>query len=270
MAVHEESKQASGKKFDPSKFILPGAILIAALLISGSLVFYSITMKGDLGAAVAGGGKNAVVDVSVDDDPMLGNPKAKITLVEFSDFQCPFCRALWSGAFQQIKKEYIDTGKAKLVYRDFPLSFHPGAVPAAEGAQCANDQGKFWEFHDKVFEEQAKQGGGTIQFSENDVSKWAGQVQGLDMGKWAECFASRKYKEEVEKDLQDGTNYGVSGRMRSRTAGIRNYGKTDWSPTEGEHASIEDLYTGTKVYANLILEVCNRTREELGINPHEH
>ncbi len=64
-------------------------------------------------------------------------------------------------------------------------------------------------------------------------------------------------------------NYGVSGRMRSRTAGIRNYGKTDWSPAEGEHASIEDLYVGTKVYANLILEVCNRTREELGIRPRD-
>ena len=65
-------------------------------------------------------------------------------------------------------------------------------------------------------------------------------------------------------------NYGVSGRMRARTTGIRNYGKTDWSPTEGEHASIEDIYTGTKVYANLILDVCNRTREELGIKPREH
>ncbi len=64
-------------------------------------------------------------------------------------------------------------------------------------------------------------------------------------------------------------NYGVSGRMRARTSDIRNYGKTDWSPSEGEHASIEDLYTGTKVYASLILEVCNRTREELGIKPRD-
>lgn len=64
-------------------------------------------------------------------------------------------------------------------------------------------------------------------------------------------------------------NYGVSGRMRARTSGIRNYGKTDWSPAEGEHASIEDLFTGTKVYANLILEICNRTRQELGIKPRE-
>ena len=208
LAVHEEPTRTFDKKFDLSKFILPGAILIAAILISGSIVFYSMNTGGGSGTANIKGEK---VDVSVDDDPMLGNPKAKITIVEFSDFQCPFCRTFWSGAFQQIKTEYIDTGKARFVYRDFPLSFHPAAQPAAEAAQCANDQGKFWEMHDKLFEEQAKQGTGTIQFSETDIQRWALQVSGLDMNKWKECVASRKYKSEVEKDLKDGSAYGVSG-----------------------------------------------------------
>ena len=192
-----------------ANLILPGAILIAAILISGSIVFYSFAVKGNLGGTATG--EKEKVDVSVDDDPMLGNPKAKITLVEFSDFQCPFCRSLWSGAFQQIKKEYIDTGKVRFVYRDFPLSFHPGAVPAAQGAQCANEQDKFWEMHDKIFQEQEKQGEGTVQFSAADISKWAGQVPGLDMNKWNECFNSNKYQAEVAKDLEDGTAYGVSG-----------------------------------------------------------
>ena len=207
LAVQKESE---GPKnwFDPSKFILPGAILIAALLISGSIVFYSFNTGGDAGTANIKGKK---ADVSIDDDPMLGNPKAKITLVEFSDFQCPFCRTFWSGAYQQIKKEYIDTGKVRFVYRDFPLSFHPGAMPAAQAAQCANEQGKFWETHDKIFGEQAKKGEGTIQFSENDVRKWAGQLPGLDMGKWNECFNSNKYTDEINKDVSDGSAYGVSG-----------------------------------------------------------
>jgi len=203
-------KEPEGPKnwFDPSKFILPGAILIAALLISGSIVFYSFNTGGNAGTADIKGVK---VNVSIDDDPMLGNPKAKITLVEFSDFQCPFCRTFWSGAYQQIKTEYVDTGKVRFVYRDYPLSFHPGAKPAAEGGECADDQGKFWEFHDKIFGEQAKKGEGTIQFSENDVRKWAGQISGLDMNKWNECFNSKKYQAEVEKDVQDGSAYGVSG-----------------------------------------------------------
>src|SRR3989344_5723586 len=137
-------KEPEGPKnwFDPSKFILPGAILIAALLISGSIVFYSFNTGGNAGTADIKGVK---VNVSIDDDPMLGNPKAKITLVEFSDFQCPYCRSFWSGAFPDIKKEYVDTGKVRFVYRDYPLSFHPGAKPAAEGGECADDQGKFWE-----------------------------------------------------------------------------------------------------------------------------
>ncbi|PIR41705.1 MAG: hypothetical protein COV30_02285 [Candidatus Yanofskybacteria bacterium CG10_big_fil_rev_8_21_14_0_10_37_15] len=192
---------------DPSKFILPGAILVAAILVSGSIIFYGLNSGSNRTALV----KESVVDVSVDDDPVLGDPKAKITLIEFSDFQCPFCRAFWSGAFQQIKSEYIDTGKARLIYRDFPLSFHPGAMPAAEGAECADDQGKFWEMHDKIFEEQAKFGSGTIQFSENDVRKWAGQITGLDMSEWSECFDSNKHASEINKDIADGNLYGVSG-----------------------------------------------------------
>lgn len=208
LAVSKEESGRDKNNFDPSKLILPGAILLSAVLISGSIVFYGIAAKGNLGGAAATGEK---VDVSVDDDPMLGNPKAKVTLVEFSDFQCPFCRAFWSGAFQQIKTEYIDTGKVRFVYRDFALSFHAGAIPAAEGAQCANEQGKFWEMHDKIFEGQEKQGSGTIQFGKEDVRKWAGQVQGLDMDNWNECFNSGKYQAEIDADFQDGSKYGVSG-----------------------------------------------------------
>jgi len=203
-------KEPEGPKnwFDPSKFILPGAILVAALLVSGSIVFYSLNTGGNAGTADIKGVK---VDVSIDDDPMLGNPKAKITLVEFSDFQCPFCRSFWSGAFQQIKKEYIDTGKVRFVYRDFPLSFHPAALPAAQAAQCAHDQGKFWEMHDKLFEEQARQGTGTVQFSETDIKQWASQIPGLDMNKWTVCVSSGKYISEIDKDTKEGTSYGVSG-----------------------------------------------------------
>src|SRR3990167_8803491 len=134
-------KEPEGPKnwFDPSKFILPGAILIAALLISGSIVFYSFNTGGNAGTADIKGVK---VNVSIDDDPMLGNPKAKKKLVEFSDVQWPFCRTFLSRAYQQIKTEYVDTGKVRFVYRDFPLSFHSGAIPAAQGTQCANEQGK--------------------------------------------------------------------------------------------------------------------------------
>ncbi len=203
-------------KLNKNKLILPVAILIAAVLISGSLIY---ARGGFKNAANVGGRQQAVgnqpvpgakVDVSANDDPFLGDEKAKVTVIEFSDFQCPFCRSFWRDTLPQLKKEYIDTSKIKFVYRDYPLPFHKGAIPAAEGSQCAGDQSKFWEMHDKIFQEQDKQGQGTIQFTKADVVKWAGQI-GLNMVSFNQCLNSGKYKAEVEKDIADGTTAGVSG-----------------------------------------------------------
>lgn len=205
-----------GKGFDKNKLILPVSILMAAVLISGSLIY---TKGGLRGVANIGGQQQAPgnqlvpgtkVNIAADDDPFLGNEKAEVTVIEFSDFECPFCRSFWRDTLPQLKKEYIDTGKIKFVYRDYPLSFHLGAVPAAEGAECARDQSKFWELHDKIFQEQDKQGQGTIQFTKTDVVKWAGQI-GLNMTKFNQCLDSGEYKAEVEKDVADGTAVGVSG-----------------------------------------------------------
>ena len=154
---------------------------------------------------------SGIVDVSADDDPFMGDKNAPVTIIEFSDFQCPFCRRFWSDTLSQIKTQYIDTGKVKLVYRDFPLdSIHPGAKPAAEAAECAEDQGKFWEMHDKIFEEQNKQGQGTVQFGVTDLKNWAGEL-GLDQDKFDSCLDDGKYADEVAKDFQDGAQAGVQG-----------------------------------------------------------
>lgn len=194
-----------------TQFILPGVILLAALIVSGTLLY---TRGGNSTAQIGGSGANQPVgkiDVKVgSNDHVLGNKNAKVTIVEFSDFQCPFCRSFWNGALSQIKKDYIDTGKAKFVYKHFPLDFHPGAKPAAEGSECASEQGKFWEMHDKIFEEQAKQGQGTIQFTKQDVIKWAAAV-GLNMNQFNQCFDSGKYAKLVSDDSAYGSTLGVSG-----------------------------------------------------------
>ena len=210
--IYLDYDKSMEENFDKTKLILPGAILIAALMISSSVVFYSLN-TGKLGANIKQAGDPVAgerVNVSVDDDAVLGDKKAKVTIVEFSDYQCPFCRTFWKNALSEIKREYIDTGKVKFVYRDFPLSFHPAAIPAAQATQCAKDQDKFWEMHDKIFSEQEKQGQGTIQFGVNDIKKWASQIS-LDTIKFNQCFDSGKYKSEVEKDAADGSAYGVSG-----------------------------------------------------------
>ena len=151
------------------------------------------------------------VKVSVDDDPVIGNKDAKVTVIEFSDFQCPFCRRYFTQTFAQIKQNYIDTNKIRYVYRDYPLPFHPAALPYAEAAGCANEQGKFWEFHDLIYSEQNKQGAGTVEYLGADAVKKIAADLGLDTARFNSCFDSEKYKDEVNKDLAAGSTAGVSG-----------------------------------------------------------
>lgn len=195
-----------------TNLLLPISILIAGLMIAGAVI-YAVGLKTTNNIVQQPFDDQQItgpVDVSVDDDPSLGKKDAPVTMIEFSDFQCPFCRKFYKETLPQIKKEYIDTGRVKFVYRDFPLDFHQGAKPAAEGAECARDQNKFWEMHDAIFNEQEKQGQGTIQFTKTDVIKWAGEI-GLDMSKFNQCLDSGKYKQEVEKDIADGLAAGVNG-----------------------------------------------------------
>lgn len=215
-AETELPKNFGVSRFDLNKLILSGSIFLAAILISGSMLYVNHSQKSLRGAAqVAQGGAPGKgltdrVNVSVDDDPFLGSKDAPVTVIEFSDFQCPFCRKFWKDTLSQLKKDYINTGKARFVYRDFPLDFHPGSKVAAEGSECANEQGKYWPMHDRIFEEQGKQGEGTVQFSAVEIKKWAGAV-GVNQDQFNKCLDSHKYKAEVEKDLGDGGAAGVSG-----------------------------------------------------------
>jgi len=142
-----------------------------------------------------------------DDDPFLGDKNAPLTIIEFSDFQCPFCARFRQQTFDQIKTQYIDTGKVKFVYRDFPLtSIHSYAQKAAEAGECADDQNKFWEMHDKIFEGQSVWASSGVS-----VFKQYAQELGLDSKKFNDCLDSGKYKDEVEKDLNDATSSGGQG-----------------------------------------------------------
>ena len=95
------------------------------------------------------------VFIGVDDDPVLGNPDAKVLIIEFGDYQCPSCRMFWHDVEPRLKKDYIDTGKAKLVFRDFPIvQIHPEALLASMAVDCAGEQNKYWEMHDAMFANQ--------------------------------------------------------------------------------------------------------------------
>ncbi len=140
------------------------------------------------------------VDVTVDDDPMKGNKDAKITIIEFTDYQCPFCSRA-RPTIKQVLDTYGD--KVRYVLRDFALDFHPHAKKAAEAAHCAGDQNKYWEYSDILWANQKA-------LDTADLKKYASQLS-LDQAKFDTCLDSGKYTAEVEKDIADGSKAGVTG-----------------------------------------------------------
>lgn len=141
---------------------------------------------------------------SIAGNPVMGNPKAPLTIIEFSDFQCPFCSRWHHDTFPQLKKDYIDTGKVRFSYRDLPLtSIHPRALPAALAAECANEQGRFWEYHDRLFENQTS-------MSDENLLKWAGDLK-LNTDAFTACMTTQKYKAEIERDAADAQKVGING-----------------------------------------------------------
>jgi protein-disulfide isomerase len=132
--------------------------------------------------------------------PSKGPADAKITIVEFSDFECPFCGKAEESVTQVMEKY---AGKVRIVFRHFPLSFHPNAPKAAEASMCANEQGKFWEMHKQLF---ANRSALTV----DDLKKHAGTI-GLDQAKFNECLDGNKMKALVEADTKAGGEVGVSG-----------------------------------------------------------
>ena len=138
-----------------------------------------------------------------DDDAVKGSLDAPITIVEFSDFECSFCETFFSQTLSDLETKYIDTGKVRFIYRDFPLEFHTNAQKAAEAAECAGEQGKYYEMHDKIFENQNAIG-------VNNLKTYAKQI-GLDEGEFDVCLDSGAMAQEVAKDFSDGQKLGVSG-----------------------------------------------------------
>ena len=141
------------------------------------------------------------VAVSTQGAPVRGATEAPVTLVEFSDFHCPFCNRA-QATLKQVLERY--PGKIKLVYRDFPLDrLHPQASKAAEAARCANDQGKFWEYHDVLYTN-APRGG------PEDLRRYAEQV-GLDVPEFDQCVSSGAHRAGVQRDMEEGSRLGVTG-----------------------------------------------------------
>ncbi len=149
-------------------------------------------------------------EVGLDDDAVLGDKDAPVTIVEFSDYECPFCKRHFTDTYPQLKEEYIDTGKVRMVFRDLPLSFHdPMATKEAMAAECVREQSgdeAYYKMHDLMFTNTTSNGTG---LTEEKVYQLAAEA-GANSDSVKECVTSEKYKEEIAKDISDGAEVGAS------------------------------------------------------------
>ena len=195
-------------------------VLLVVLVVQVNILLNKIdgvpANNGDDDSADVGTGGSLI---SADDDPYVGPKNAKVVVIEFSDFQCPYCGAsegTHQGLIQQFKArdpsweaavpkilELAEAGKIKFVYRDFPLSGHQYAQKSAEASECADEQGKYWDYHKMLFENQDA-------LTNDDLKGYASDL-GLDTDKFNECLDTGMMADEVRKDFSEGTSYGVSG-----------------------------------------------------------
>ena len=135
--------------------------------------------------------------------PSLGSNEAPVTVIEFTDFQCPFCRRFIQTTFPLIKRDFIDTGKVRWLVRDMPLGFHADARKAAQASHCAGEQDRYWEMRDSLFRNNSKLGEGALQ-------DYAVEL-GLDGGQFAECLSSERHLSDIDADTAAAKAIGISG-----------------------------------------------------------
>ncbi len=197
-------------KTDYIKFLLPGAILLAALIISGTLIF----TRGQSGPGTAqiGGApqeQGKPVDIKINsDDHILGNNDAKVTVVEYADFRCPYCERFYTQSEKSLIADYVNTGNVRFVFRNFAF-LGTQSTWASEAAECANEQGKYWEYYNWLFGNQAPESD-LNYYSKANLTKYAGKV-GLNTTQFAPCLNSDKYSKHVADDSASGTAIGVTG-----------------------------------------------------------
>ncbi|TSC75534.1 MAG: DSBA oxidoreductase [Parcubacteria group bacterium Gr01-1014_30] len=192
-------------------YLIPGAIVIAGVLIAGAVFLAqrnpSLGPSATPGTGELSGSELPAGNFQVDLEGWAskGDPSSPITIVEYADFACPFCGRFWQETLPQIERDYVDTGKVRIVYKDFIVV---GGDRAAEAAHCAKEQGKYWEYHDLLFSRQAQD---KTNWANSEVHRGYARELGLNESALIECFESRRYQEKVSKSTQEAVQNGGQG-----------------------------------------------------------
>lgn len=220
------------------KIILVGLLVIAAFLIGSLWTKVKMLEKGTTitGATTAAApnqpnqpqapAPGQKVNVSVGHLPPKGNPNAKVKIVAFEDFRCPFCDRFFKDAEAQLIKDYVDTGKAVIYYRNYQF-LGSASVVAGNAGECANEQKKFWEMHDYLYQNQPDESD-TSMYTTDKLTTIAGQL-GMNTSQFSTCLDSKKYDKNVQSDLTDGQQAGVNGTPTTFINGLAVVGAQPYS-----------------------------------------
>lgn len=177
------------------------AMLVLAVALAAALA--GAATGGDAAAAGQNLPPDTVRLALPPGEPALGSATAPLTMVEFTDYQCPYCRRFQAQVWPKLKRDYIDTGKLRYLARDLPLEFHAAAAPAAEAAHCADEQGKFWDMHAALL-------GGAADLSAGGIDQRARDI-GLDLARFDDCVARHRYAALIAAHAREADAVGING-----------------------------------------------------------
>lgn len=198
-----------------NKYLIPGAIVLAGAVIAVAVI-YSVNGPSPKNAAKSETAAIGSMPAVTSGDFVLGQENAPVTIVEYGDFQCPFCGKFFKDTEPTLRENYIKTGKVKFIYRDFAF-LGQESLWAANAARCAGEQGKFWQYHDYLYNNQRGENQGA--FGKNNLKSFAAALS-LDGGKFDTCLDSDKYLEEIKKETKAGGESGVQGTPANFINGV--------------------------------------------------
>lgn len=225
----EEKLENSPKVVSPANHrwaflvaILIGAWIVGmSIIIAGWMISKEVAKNNSQNSTVTTSTQNGRIDIEIPNSaPVLGNKDAKAVIVEFADFQCPYCQEWNATVFPELKSKYIDTGKAKFVFMNFSF-LGEESDKAAKASLCAFDQGKFWEYHDLLYEKQAGENSGI--FVDANLKQFAKDLN-LNTADFNSCYDTDKHKSDLAEQVSKAMQYGVQSTPTVFINGIKYQG----------------------------------------------
>lgn len=229
MLPAEEAPSPAQPAAAPNPRLIPPLAALSTLTFVAGLGLGFVIWGGEPAPASPAPAAEERVPVDVDDDPALGPADAPVTMIEFSDFTCPYCRKFQQETFPVLWEAYPD--QIRFVYRDYPI-LSAESDAAAEAAECADEQGAFWAYHDALFRAQFGLG--------QDAYLAYAQILELDTEQFSACIEERRYQAEVEADARDAAGWGVNGTPTFFINGVRLVGAQPY----GQFAAVIDAELG--------------------------